>query len=239
MRKRLFASLLIIQALPLSAQVGKGSGDVIQIRGAKATDTQVVAAVKEALSLSANYAVKTTSLEDGFALNESIKIGMTDYMRSLEQGLRMAGQGLRIKDFELSMNRAAEAAAPAAGPLLAKTIASLSFTDVRIVLNGNHFAATDFLVTSSSADLTKAFRPYVEAAMNKTGVMQNYDALVIQMKGLTFGDVAPFDITGYVVRRTLEGLFFMSGKEEEKIRNDDPDAQVTPLVKEIFTKRPY
>jgi hypothetical protein len=44
-----------------------------------------------------------------------------------------------------------------------------------------------------------------------------------------------FDITSYVVRKSLDGLFFMLGQEEKKIRTN-PSAQVTPLLKQVFGK---
>jgi Protein of unknown function (DUF4197) len=102
-------------------------------------------------------------------------------------------------------------------------------------LNGNHTAATEYLMRNASVDMIKSFRPTVEAAMNRTGVMPNYDALFAQMKGLTMGQAQPFDIADYMVRQTLNGLFIMVSSEEDKIRND-PQAQGTPLVKEVFAK---
>jgi len=233
MRVGLFACILC--SSPLLAQLNKDLGSPNQYRGVNATDAQVERALKEALSIASSNAIRTTSAENGFWNNSSIKITMPEYMRNLEQGLRMAGQGLRINDFELSMNRAAEMASPAAESLFSKAIAGLKFTDARLVLNGGRSATTDYLATNASADLVKALHLAVESAMNKTGVNTNYDALVIQMKGLTLGQVPPFDIANYLVRRTLDGLFFMSGAEEDKIRND-PQAQVTPGVKEVFAK---
>jgi hypothetical protein len=54
---------------------------------------------------------------------------------------------------------------------------------------------------------------------------------------LPFGGTAKsFDITEYVVGKTLDGLFLMLGQEEKKIRTD-PAAQVTSLLKEVFGRR--
>jgi hypothetical protein len=235
MRALLVASLLLVTSTHLSAQLGKELGGVSQVRGANATDAQIASALKEALSVGSVNAIKIASAENGFWDNASIKIRMPDPMRNLEQGLRMAGQGIRLNDFELSMNRAAEMAATSAEPLFAKAIAGLKFTDARGILNGNHTAATEYLMRNASVDMIKSFRPTVEAAMNRTGVMPNYDALFAQMKGLTMGQAQPFDIADYMVRQTLNGLFIMVSSEEDKIRND-PQAQGTPLVKEVFAK---
>jgi hypothetical protein len=55
------------------------------------------------------------------------------------------------------------------------------------------------------------------------------------MGGLRFGKAQPFDITTYVVEKSLDGIFLMLGRQEEQIRTN-PAAQVTPLLKQVFGK---
>ena len=43
------------------------------------------------------------------------------------------------------------------------------------------------------------------------------------------------DLAGFVTEKTIEGLFFSIGEEEQKIRKD-PAAQVTDLLKKVFGK---
>ena len=52
---------------------------------------------------------------------------------------------------------------------------------------------------------------------------------------MSFGRSANFGITDYVVGKALDGLFYMLGQEEKKIRTK-PAAQVSPLLKEVFGK---
>jgi hypothetical protein len=54
----------------------------------------------------------------------------------------MAGMGQRVDAFELSMNRAAERAAPEARALFVHTIEQMSFSDARKILNGRENEAT-------------------------------------------------------------------------------------------------
>jgi hypothetical protein len=199
-------------------------------------DAKVASGLKEALSIGASKAVQLTGVKDGFAGNTAIKILMPEKLRPLEKGLRMIGQGKQIDDFELSMNRAAESAAPAAEPIFKRAITHMSFSDAHGILTGGNTAATDYFKRTTSEELTAAFRPVVEGAMGKTGVTQRYDELTKQMKNIPFGGQAPtFDINSYVVGKTLDGLFLMLGREEQKIRTN-PGAQVTPLLKQVFGK---
>jgi hypothetical protein len=45
-----------------------------------------------------------------------------------------------------------------------------------------------------------------------------------------------FDLDKYVVGKTLDGLFYMLGEEEKKIRKN-PAAQTTELLKEVFGRK--
>ena len=206
-----------------------------QLDGMGQSDTKVASGLKEALSVGTTKAVDLTGVENGFSGNPAIKILMPEKLRSLEKGLRMMGQGKQVDEFELSMNRAAEAAAPAASPIFKKAITGMSFSDAKGILTGGNTAATDYFKRTTSADLTTAFRPIVQDAMSKTGVTQRYDELTKSMQQMPFAKSQSFDITSYVVGKTLDGLFLMLGREEEKIRTN-PAAQVTPLLKSVFGK---
>ena len=72
--------------------------------------------------------------------------------------------------------------------------------------------------------------------MADTGVVTQYKQLAGGIPALPFGRSQSFDITDYVVGKTLDGLFYMLGQEEKKIRTN-PAAQITPLLKEVFGKR--
>ena len=72
--------------------------------------------------------------------------------------------------------------------------------------------------------------------MADTGVVTQYKKLTGGISSLTFGRSQSFDITDYVVGKTLDGLFYMLAQEENKIRTN-PAAQITPLLKEVFGKR--
>jgi Protein of unknown function (DUF4197) len=227
----LTASLFLMTTLA-SSQLGEitqrlGLGD------ATLSDTKISSGLKEALQIGAEQAVKVTGRSNGYFENPDIKILMPSNLRTLEKGLRMVGYGPKIDDFVLSMNRAAEAAAPAARQIFINAIAAMSFDDARRILSGGDTAATNYFKEKTTPQLTAAFRPVVERTMEKNGVTQQYDGLVSQYKSLPFARDQDLDISHYVVSKALEGLFFELGQEERKIRQD-PAAQTTNLLKEVF-----
>jgi len=198
-------------------------------------DTKIASGLKEALKVGAENAVKLTGKTDGYYRNEDIKILLPKNVRTLEKGLRAMGGGEKIDEFELSMNRAAESAAPEAKTIFADAILKMSIDDARKILNGGDTAATDYFKSKTTEELTTAFRPIVEKSMEKFTVTQQWDALVGQFQSIPFAKSPSLDINKYVVGKALDGLFFMLGQEEKKIRTD-PAARVTTLLKQVFTR---
>jgi hypothetical protein len=69
--------------------------------------------------------------------------------------------------------------------------------------------------------------------MSTNGVTRQYDALMQQYKSIPFAKNQDLDISHYVVSKALDGLFYQLGQEERKIRQD-PAAQTTNLLREVF-----
>jgi hypothetical protein len=216
------------QTVDISKRLGLGNSSGL-------SDSKVASGLKEALRVGAENTVKLTGKRDGYFGNEAIKILMPSNLRPVEKGLRAVGYGPKVDGFILSMNRSAEAAAPAAKKIFGDAILSMSFEDARKILSGGDTAATDYFKSKTSAQLTAAFRPVVEKTMNENSVTQQYDALLGQAQNIPFMKSQSLDITQYVVSKALDGLFYTLGQEEKKIRKD-PVARTTSLLKEVFGK---
>jgi len=227
--------MVILIAVPASAQfdkIFKGLG-IGQTAGL--SDEKIGSGLKEALKVGTENAVGLTGKTDGYFLNQAIKILMPEKLRTVEKGLRAVGYGSQVDEFVLSMNRAAEQAAPAAKQIFWDAIGALTFEDVRKIWSGNETAATDYFKGKTTDRLTAAFRPAVDKAMNEVGVTRQYKELVGKYESIPFVKKETFDIDGYVVTKALDGLFHVVGEEERKIRTN-PQAQVTDLLKEVFKK---
>ncbi|HKQ65287.1 MAG TPA: DUF4197 domain-containing protein [Methylomirabilota bacterium] len=198
-------------------------------------DTKIGAALKQALQVGTENAVKLTGKTDGYFGNKAIKILMPDRLKTVEKGLRTAGYGGEVDKLVLSMNRAAERAAPEAKQIFWDAIGKMSIDDAQRILNGTPTAATDYFKDKTSASLTMAFRPIVDKAMDEVGTARQYNELLGQAKAIPFLKTESYDLDRYVVGKALDGLFRVVGDEERKIRTD-PAARVTTLMKEVFGK---
>jgi hypothetical protein len=134
------------------------------------------------------------------------------------------------------MNRAAEKAVPFAKQIFWDAIGAMTFDDARKILNGNDTAATEYFKGKTSKNLQTAFRPSVEEVMNQVGVNRQYNDLIGKYKDVPFSKNIAFDVNQYVTEKATDGIFFVVGQEEKKIRTN-PAARVTDLLKDVFGNR--
>ncbi len=236
-----FAILLAILPNPAFAQLDKIIGGIGKVAGGPKTpgstsDSRLAEGLKEALTIGTTNAVRLTGATDGYFKNELIKIAMPPKLRTAEKGVRMVGGGPQVDAFVLGMNRAAEKAAPEASKYFKDAIVGMTFSDARAILTGGDTAATDYFRSKTSAQLTTAFRPNVEAAMAQVQVAQRLESVMSSVKKVPFLKAETFDLNEYVVQQAVAGIFVMVGQEEKKIRKD-PGAQVTGLLREVFGHR--
>ena len=214
--------------LPQIPGLGKGTNSAASL-----DNTQIASGLKEALAVGTQNAVKQVAKPGAYLENKAIKISLPSSLRPVETGLRAAGQGSKVDDFIASMNHAAEAAAPEAAPIFEDAVREMTIDDARKLLNGGDTSITDYFKSKTSAHLASAFRPHVEKTMRENGVTQKYDSLVAQAPKLPFMSSASTDINTYVVNKALDGLFFVLGEQEKKIRTN-PAARSTDLLKKVF-----
>jgi Protein of unknown function (DUF4197) len=212
----------------LGGMTGTGTGGL--------SEGKIASGLQEALKVGTENAVFQTGSVDGFLANKAIKILMPQPLQNIEQPLRLVGYGPQIDEFVVSMNRAAEKAVPFAKEIFWDAIGRISFDDATKILNGNDTAATDYFKGKTSKQLHSAFRPTVETVMADVGVTRQYNDLIGRYKSVPFAQGLSFDIHQYVTEKTTDGLFFVVGQEEKKIRTN-PAAQVTDLLKDVFGRR--
>jgi hypothetical protein len=199
------------------------------------TEGEIVDGLKQALEIGTRNAVNLVSQKNGYLKNTEIKIPLPENVRKAEGVLRSLGFGRKVDEFELSMNRAAERAAPKATAIFWDAIKKMTISDARGILDGEDDAATRYFQDQTSTQLQSAFKPIVNQAMSEVGVTQAYQSVDRKLQALPYTKSWSIDIDEYVTNRALDGLFLVLAKEEKKIR-EDPAARVTELLKKVFAK---
>ena len=198
-------------------------------------DSTIASGLKEALSIGTEKAVNNVSRVDGYFGNQMIKILMPGKIQKVADVLRHAGYQKEVDDFVLSMNRAAEKAAPKAMSFFVDAIKEMTFDDARGILNGGDTSATEFFKRKTHDKIYAAFKPIVSSSMDEVGVTRSYKEMMGKYESIPFMSKESVDLDHYVTNKALDGLFYMVGQEEKKIRTD-PAARVTDLLKSVFGK---
>ncbi len=173
------------------------------------------------------------SKQGGYYNNPEIKIPLPGSVQKVEKLLRGAGFGSKVDAFELSMNNAAERAAPEAKSIFWDAIKKMKIDDAKKILNGREDEATLYFKDKTNARLQEIFEPIVKESMGEVGVTRTYQDLNAKVEKIPFADSLSLDLDKYVTDGALNGLFQMLAEEEKKIRSD-PAARVTDLLKKVF-----
>lgn len=188
--------------------------------------------LRQALTQGAGKAVDLLGRPDGFTGNPKVRIGLPRKVRKAEGMLRGLGMGAQADELILAMNRAAEAAVPAAKPLLVDAIQQMSVTDAKDILTGGDDSATRYFKRTTSKPLAEKFKPTIVQAMARFDLNEKFAALT--GGGLPgMGNTPSGYLEDYVTQKTLDGLFLMIGQEEKAIRKN-PAAAAGSLARKVF-----
>ncbi|HNL65384.1 MAG TPA: DUF4197 domain-containing protein [Ferruginibacter sp.] len=201
-------------------------------QGSNLSNDDIVSGLKEALRVGTDSSTKKLSKMDGFFKDAAVKILMPEEAKKVERTLRNFGMGSLVDKAILSMNRAAEDAASGVGTIFWDAIRQMSITDGLKILRGGDYAATDYLKSMTTKQLTEKFRPVIETSLAKTEATKYWKDLFTAYNRFS-KDQVNTDLTAYVTERALAGLFLQIGQQEQKIRKD-PAAQVTDILKKVF-----
>jgi hypothetical protein len=198
------------------------------------SNDDIIAGLKEALTVGAENSGKKLSNVNGYFANAAIKILMPEEAKKVESKLRAIGLGKQVDNAILSMNRAAEDAAKSAAPIFINAIKQMSFQDALSILRGGDFAATNYLKDKTSNPLTEAFRPVIDSSLKKVNATKYWNTVFSTYNKFSSEKVNP-DLSAYVTEKALSGIFYQVGQEEQSIRKD-PLARTSDILKKVFAK---
>lgn len=189
--------------------------------------------VKTALERGAVAAVGLLGQPDGFLKNPKVKIPLPGFLEDGAKLLKFTGQQDRVDELVTAMNRAAEAAVPEARTLLIDAVKTMSVQDALKIVKGGDTSVTRFFADKTRAPLSTRFLPIVTQATEKVSLADKYNAVAGKASGLGLVKKEDANIQSYVTRKALDGLYFMIGEEEKKIRRD-PVGTGSDILKRVF-----
>lgn len=196
---------------------------------------EIGAGLKEALQVGSQNVVKQLGATDGFNKDSNIHIPLPASLDKVKSLLAKAGMSSLFDDLELKLNRAAEVATPKAKQLFSNAISQMTLEDVKGIYNGPDDAATQYFKEKMSPGLASEMKPVIEDSLSQVGAVKSYDTMMKQYKALPFVPDVKANLTGHVVEKGMDGIFYYMAKEEAAIRKN-PVKRTTELLKKVFTK---
>jgi hypothetical protein len=204
---------------------------------------QIINGLKGALNIGIENAVKTCTVKDGFWKNNLIRLPFPEDAIEVKKTAEKFMLNGQVEKFENTLNKAAEEASKEALPIFINAIKNMTVNDGISLLNGGEGAATRFLQKNTSTELTTAFKPKVQKAIDQVQLTKYWKPLISNYNKknlLTGGKNINPDLNSYVTEKALSGLFKLIEIEENKIRKDPNQAlqNITntsvSIVKDVF-----
>lgn len=199
------------------------------------TEKDIAAGLKEALKIGSARVVSKIGKRNGYLNDTAIHIVLPKNLQKAHEILDKLGLGRYTKELERKMNRAAELAAPAAKKIFIIAIKDMRWHDVKAIYNGKQDAATQYFKNKMTPSLKKRMRPLIEKTLAEAGVIKAYKHVVNQYHSIPFVPRVKNDLTGYVMNKGINGLFYYLAIEEAAIRKN-PEKRTTKLLRRIFNK---
>lgn len=224
--------------------------------GGGLTEREVIQGLKSALEVGTNQSVSILSETNGYFRDAAVKILLPAELNNAVSKLRATDAGEKIyqnvvKDIEddmiLSLNRAAEKAAVKAKPIFINAIKGITIQDGFNILRGADDAATQYLKGRTYSSLVNAFKPDVSEVLSEPVVLNTspeklYADFVKAYNEVDKKDVLNLlkieqidspDLSTFVTKKALDGVFLKVAKEEKEIR-ENPAARINDILKKVF-----
>lgn len=228
---------LIYLLLPTFLLLGCTSSQISQVldtvNSGTLTEQEVAMGLKEALEKGITVGANQASAENGFLLNQKIKIPFPQDAQRMADKLRQLGFDRQVDEFVASLNHAAEKAAEKSKPIFVDAIRSMTIQDAWGILRGDKNAATNYLRRTTTAQLTTTFQPIVLNALQQVNATKYYADLANIYNKLPGVNPVQTNLDAYATDRAIIGLFVLIEEEEREIR-ENPAERTTALMRRVF-----
>lgn len=202
-------------------------------QGGGLSQTEIASGLRQALNFGIDKQVTKLTQKDGFFKNNLVKILWPSEIQKVDKTLRDIGLSSLADEGLKMLNRAAEDAVKEATPIFVNAVKEITFADAKNILLGNKDAATQYLISKTQTALYAKFHPVINNSFSKVGADKIWGNLITRYNSLPLtNDVNP-DLTDYVTKEALKGVYTMIAVEENNIRTK-LSSRTTDLLKKVF-----
>lgn len=239
-RRALLSGLAVLGAISAPAQA-HALGDLLRgiltprPRGAGgfATEGEMSAAVRQALSMATDIARGQLGAPGAFWRNARFRIPLPDPLDDIQAQLARVRLSEPFDDLQRRMNQAAERAIPEAARLTQDAIRALTIRDVANIVYGREDAATAYLRQQTEPAFAARLTPIINAALADAGAWRALSLVAERAQMTSVSSGLRNEIERSVRDRTMNAFYAVLAAEEAAIRRD-PARQTTRLLKKVF-----
>ena len=228
MLKRLFAFIILIN-LTACAELQS----VVNTFPSETGGLDIAGGLRQALDFGIDKQVTKLTQKDGFYKNDFVKILLPEELQKVDRTLRNIGLGSLADEGLKILNRAAEDAVKEATPIFVNAVKEITFNDAKNILLGNDRAATSYLQNKTQHALYAQFKPVIQSSFSNVGADQIWTNIINQYNSVPFVTKVNPDLTDYVTKEALKGVYKMIAVEEKKIRTN-LNSRTTTLLQQVF-----
>lgn len=222
------AGAVIGWGLPLGLSLWTGT---VQAQGLSSTDA--ASGIRVALERGAVAAVAALGRQGGFLDDPRVRIPLPGFLNDAAKLLKATGQGAKVDELVTAMNRAAERAVPEARQMLVAAAKGITAQDAVAIVRGGDTSVTDYFSSKTREPLGAQFLPIVTQATQKVDLAERYNAVAGKAAGMGLLKRKDANLQTYITGKALDGLYFMIGEEEKKIRRD-PVGAGSDILRKVF-----
>ena len=245
MTLKLNHSVLLVGILCFTLVACEKAIDMLQKTGL--TNEEITQGLKEASSVGTDTSVTVLSKTNGYYMDMAVKILLPEEAQVIYKSIdKIPGGNLLIENTILSINRAAEEAAPASKQILLNAVTGITINDGLSILNGSDTAATTYLKGKTFDSLFVLFEPKIKQSLSKqllgnvsaesayTDLVNAYNTA--SLNGILWDQIKTNSLSKHVTQKGLDGLFLKIAVEEKLIR-ENPLHRISDILKEVFSKQ--
>lgn len=200
------------------------------------SDLDAARAIKEALTIGANFGTNTLGQNGSFSRDVLLAAILPKEAQTIFRTLDQLGMASEINRLAGTLDNAAVETVKRSSPIFLGGIKNMSIIDaIGIVKNGGT-AATDYLRNKIGDSLRRAVTPVMRTALDEYKIAQQWDKLIAPVK-LVLGNKAGLniDLDNILSVMITNEMFAKIAQQEIAIRTT-AQARTTPSLQRVFGK---
>ena len=219
--KKFFTPILLTFLLPLTFSCST-------LKGYTLNETDAAAAIRQMLQIGARDGVYSFNKETIMSTLFPGELGKV--LNTLQQ----LGLTNEVDRFTNTLSTAAEQTATKSIPIFVDGISRMNFSDaMRIIKNGGT-SATDYLRSSTGAELRRSITPVMQSALDEYKLVDQWNKIIKPVKGIA-GNKFNLDLTNLMAGLVSEAMFRKIEEKEKEIRAN-ATARSTALLQKVFSR---